>query len=167
MTTNNDTITRALEIIAAASGYNFGGAVRDGARANESAYDALAGYTAALAEAGFVVSACDKPLFSTAGSHNGWYIEISVAASRRIGDGGEVRCGDIMHDGTCHGDCGLSRRLCGECCRTVERDGRREMACEAGCGEVLERWSDSETIEPPPGWEDRAVERARREGVLR
>ncbi|HEU4727708.1 MAG TPA: hypothetical protein VFT22_07460 [Kofleriaceae bacterium] len=56
---------------------------------------------------------------------------------RRIWDGGEVRCGDIIHDGTCHaipgvrGPCAIKRRLCGPCA-TYDRGGE-------GCGEVLER----------------------------
>lgn len=78
---------------------------------------------------------------------------------RRIGDGGIVRCGDLMgiDDG---------RRLCGGCSRSVwvtGDDGRfvgTRMANPDGCGDLLERW----TLEP--GWVDRAVERARREGVL-
>ncbi len=79
---------------------------------------------------------------------------IEATRQRHIGDGGEVRCGDLMHDGGCHDTCEVSRRLCGECCQS-------DAAFADGCGLLLERW------ELAPGWEDRAVERAQREGVLR
>jgi hypothetical protein len=77
---------------------------------------------------------------------------IETTRQRYIGDNHEVRCGDFMHDGTCHDRCGVSRRLCGECCQPDARD-------QDGCGSLLETW-------PAPGWEDRAVERAEADGVL-
>ncbi len=88
-----------------------------------------------------------------------------TAPERHIGDGGEIRCGDVMH--------GVSRRLCGGCSRlvdVVETDDRivgSRMARPEGCGEVLERLDDiairdEDIIEPPPGWEKRIEERAAR-----
>lgn len=78
----------------------------------------------------------------------------AAAPGRHIGDGGEVRCGDLMHDSTCHDTCSVSRRLCGDCCQ-------QEAADSDGCGMLLESY------EMAPGWEDRAVERAQREGVVK
>lgn len=96
-------------------------------------------------------------------------------APRRIGDGGEVHCGDLMgpHNGV---------RLCGAC-STASPDERT-----IPCGDLIERVptalaeelasmppedravaqrvADLAEIDPAPGWEERAVERAKREGVL-
>ena len=59
---------------------------------------------------------------------------IDATRQRHIGDGGEVRCGDLMHDGTCHDTCSVSRRLCGDCCQI-------NAAHPDGCGGVLETWA--------------------------
>lgn len=74
-------------------------------------------------------------------------------APRRIGDVGEVRCGDLMgpHDGV---------RLCGTCSTTSHEE--RTIPC----GALIERLRDLAEIEPPPGWEQRAEDRAREQGAL-
>lgn len=78
---------------------------------------------------------------------------IESTRQRHIGDASEVRCGDLMHDGTCHDTCWVSRRLCGDCCQP-------DAAAQDGCGMLLERWALK------PGYEQRAGERAQRKSVL-
>jgi hypothetical protein len=64
---------------------------------------------------------------------------------RRIGEGGEVRCGDWLRPG--------ARRLCGACAAVVAVDWHEgsglarawELAQPEGCGDVLERREDGES----------------------
>lgn len=77
----------------------------------------------------------------------------SLLDGRSIGDGGEVRCGDLMRVG---------RRLCGDCASVIRLDDDSiQQQRPEGCGELLERWDS-----PGPGCEERAFDRAKREGVL-
>lgn len=74
----------------------------------------------------------------------GGFAAVHLRTERHAGDGGEVRCGDLLHD-HCHATgtqtgsstCGVQRRLCGGCSRLV--DDERGIANADGCGEVLER----------------------------